>query len=123
MLTFEELRDSVLPLPTRDDGYRRVLMLGTAGAGKTTVVRQLLGTNPRTERFPSTSTAKTTVADTEIIPSDEPFFRAAVTFMPREEVEDHLLDNVWPRPRRSMRVPATTWSTPSFSTTRGRGSG
>lgn len=94
MLTFEELRDSVLPLPTRDDGYRRVLMLGTTGAGKTTVVRQLLGTNPRTERFPSTSTAKTTVADTEIIPSDEPFFRAAVTFMPREEVEDHLLDNV-----------------------------
>ncbi|MDV8002089.1 hypothetical protein [Rhodococcus sp. IEGM 1408] len=94
MLTFEELRDSVLPLPTRDDGYRRVLMLGTTGAGKTTVVRQLLGTNPRTERFPSTSTAKTTVADTEIIPRDEPFFRAAVTFMPRDEVEDHLLDNV-----------------------------
>lgn len=94
MLTFEELRNSVLPLPTHEDGYRRVLMLGTTGAGKTTVVRQLLGTNPRTERFPSTSTAKTTVADTEIIPRDEPFFRAAVTFMPRDEVEDHLLDNV-----------------------------
>lgn len=69
-------------------------MLGTTGAGKTTVVRQLLGTNPRTERFPSTSTAKTTVADTEIIPRDESFFRAAVTFLPRDEVEDHLLDNV-----------------------------
>ena len=94
MLTFEELRDSVLPLPTREERYRRVLMLGTTGAGKTTVVRQLLGTNPRTERFPSTSTAKTTVADTEIVPRDEPFFRAAVTFMPRVEVEDHLLDNV-----------------------------
>lgn len=88
------LREEVLPLPTVESGYRRILMLGTTGAGKTTVVRQLLGTNPRTERFPSTSTAKTTVADTEIVPCDEPFFRAAVTFMPREEVEDHLLDNV-----------------------------
>ena len=88
------LREEVLPLPTVESGYRRVLMLGTTGAGKTTVVRQLLGTNPRTERFPSTSTAKTTVADTEIVPCDEPFFRAAVTFMPRDEVEDHLLDNV-----------------------------
>lgn len=69
-------------------------MLGTTGAGKTTVVRQLLGTHPKTERFPSTSTAKTTVADTEIIPVDEPNFRAVVTFMPQYEVEDHLLDNV-----------------------------
>lgn len=93
-MTFEELRDSVLPLPLPEAGYRRVLMLGTTGAGKTTVVRQLLGTDPKTERFPSTSTAKTTVADTEIIPVDEPFFRAAVTFMPRHEVEDYLLDNV-----------------------------
>lgn len=93
-MTFEDLRESVIPLPKREDGYRRVLMLGTTGAGKTTVVRQLLGTHPKTERFPSTSTAKTTVADTEIIPVDGPDFRAVVTFMPQYEVEDHLLDNV-----------------------------
>ena len=93
-MTFQDLRESVIPLPKREDGYRRVLMLGTTGAGKTTVVRQLLGTHPKTERFPSTSTAKTTVADTEIIPVDEPNFRAVVTFMPQYEVEDHLLDNV-----------------------------
>ncbi len=41
-----------------------MLLLGTTGAGKTTLVRQFLGTDPATERFPSTSTAKTTVADT-----------------------------------------------------------
>lgn len=93
-MTFENLRDSVLPLPGKGEGYRQVLMLGTTGAGKTTVVRQLLGTHPKTERFPSTSTAKTTVADTEIIPVDGPEFRAAVTFLPREEVEDFLVDNV-----------------------------
>lgn len=90
----EDLRDSVVPLPSREDGYHRVLMLGTTGAGKTTVVRQLLGTHPKTERFPSTSTAKTTVADTEIIPVDEPEFRAAVTFLSRDEVEEFLLQNV-----------------------------
>lgn len=85
------LRDQYIPLPTADQGYRRVLLLGTTGAGKTTVVRQLLGTDPLRERFPSTSTAKTTIADTEIVLSDGPF-RAIVTFFPRDEVVDHLVD-------------------------------
>src|SRR5438093_116370 len=60
-------RERYIPLPTLEDGYRRVLLLGTTGAGKTTVVRQLLGSHPVTDRFPSTSTAKTTIADTELI--------------------------------------------------------
>jgi hypothetical protein len=70
------------------------LLLGTTGAGKTTVVRQLLGTDPETERFPSTSTAKTTVADTELIITAESLYRAAVTFTPRDEVIDYLTENV-----------------------------
>src|SRR5205085_35735 len=61
---------------------------------KTTVVRQILGTGKRSERFPSTSTAKTTVADTELIPTEDPVFRAAVTFVPRDEVIDYLTENV-----------------------------
>ena len=77
-----------------DDGYRTVLLLGTTGAGKTTVVRQLLGTDPATERFPSTSTAKTTVADTELITTDDDIYRAVVTFVPRDEVIDYLTENV-----------------------------
>lgn len=85
------LRDAALPLPGLADGYRRVLLLGTTGAGKTTVVRQLLGTDPERDRFPSTSTAKTTVADTEIVLHDGAF-RAVVTFFPRDEVVDHLAD-------------------------------
>lgn len=64
---FEAVRNDFVPLPGADEDYRTVLMLGTTGAGKTTLVRQLLGTDPETERFPSTSTAKTTVADTELI--------------------------------------------------------
>lgn len=85
------LREHALPIPDAEEGYRRVLLLGTTGAGKTTVVRQLLGTDPIRDRFPSTSTAKTTVADTEIIVA-EGQFRAVVTFFPRDEVVDHLAD-------------------------------
>lgn len=91
---FPSIRDGILPMPAADAGYRRVLLLGTTGAGKTTVVRQILGTDPDTERFPSTSTAKTTVADTELILTDEPAYRAAVTFVPRDEVVDFLTENV-----------------------------
>ena len=92
---FLALRDELLPLPGAAEGYRHVLLLGTTGAGKTTVVRQLLGTDPETERFPSTSTAKTTVADTEIVLTATGPFRAAVTFASRDEIAGHLRDNVW----------------------------
>lgn len=90
----EVFRDSLLPLPGPDTDYRSVLLLGTTGAGKTTLVRQILGTDPGTERFPSTSTAKTTVADTELVfRPDEPF-RAVVTFVGRDEVVDYLTECV-----------------------------
>lgn len=91
---FAALRDELLPLPGDDEGYRTVLLLGTTGAGKTTVVRQILGTDPDTERFPSTSTAKTTVADTELITTEGGSYRAVVTFVPRDEVIDYLTENV-----------------------------
>ena len=45
------LREAAIRLPGLDDGYRRVLLLGTTGAGKTTVVRQILGTDPVKDRF------------------------------------------------------------------------
>jgi hypothetical protein len=91
---FADLREKLLPLPGADDGYRTVLFLGTTGAGKTTVVRQILGTDPAAERFPSTSTAKTTVADTELITTEDGTYRAVVTFVPRDEVIDYLTENV-----------------------------
>lgn len=91
---FAGIRERHLPLPGPDNGYRRVLLLGTTGAGKTTIVRQILGTRPTTERFPSTSTAKTTVADTELVTTDEGTYRAVVTFLPRDEVVDYLTENV-----------------------------
>ncbi|MXY26405.1 MAG: hypothetical protein F4Y45_18030 [Acidobacteria bacterium] len=87
---FAALREDAIALPESEpDGYRRVLFLGTTGAGKTTLVRQLIGTDPLTERFPSTSTAKTTIHDTEIILA-QGGWRAVVTFVPSDEVREYL---------------------------------
>lgn len=84
------LREAVIPLPPSEaDGYRRVLLLGTTGAGKTTLVRQLIGTDPESERFPSTSTAKTTIHDTEIV-LREGDWEAAVTFVSSDEAREYL---------------------------------
>lgn len=91
---FSAIRDSVLRLPTIEEGYPRVLLLGTTGAGKTTVVRQLLGTDPNTERFPSTSTAKTTIAETELIIGGSSEFSAVITFSTHDEIVDSLSENV-----------------------------
>lgn len=86
------LRDEAIPLPPSEpDGYRRVLFLGTTGAGKTTLVRQLIGTDPATERFPSTSTAKTTIHDTEIVLDEGPW-RAVVTFVSSDETREYLTE-------------------------------
>jgi len=79
------LRGEIIPIPGPAEGYARARFLGTTGAGKTTLVRQFIGTNPATERFPSTSTAKTTVCDIEIVMAEGPF-KAVVTFFPREQV-------------------------------------
>ena len=75
---------------TRDlEGYTRVLLLGTTGAGKTTLVRQLIGTDPKEERFPSTSTARTTIFDTEIVLGPPPY-RAVVSFLPIDQVRFYI---------------------------------
>ena len=75
----ECLREEVIRLPTVDDGYSRVLFVGTTGAGKTSLLRQLIDSDPDRDRFPSTAPAKTTIADIEVIQSDGDY-QAVVTF-------------------------------------------
>jgi hypothetical protein len=89
-------RDEAIPLPggqDSSDGYARVFLVGTTGAGKTTIVRQLLGTDPEHERFPSISAAKTTICDIEIVFDNGPF-RAVVTFIPRDRVRQYIIECV-----------------------------
>lgn len=91
------IRDQAIPLPGGKDsldGYARVFFVGTTGAGKTTVLRQLLGTDPEQERFPSTSAAKTTICDIEVILNEGPM-RAVVTFIPRDRVRQYIAECIF----------------------------
>ena len=87
------VRQKAIPLPSRDDGYSRVLFMGTTGAGKTSLLRQLIGSHPEKDRFPSTSTGKTTIADIEVItqPGD---FDGVVTFFPRRLIQTYVAESV-----------------------------
>ncbi|MGZ3624799.1 MAG: hypothetical protein ACXWPG_16645, partial [Ktedonobacteraceae bacterium] len=90
---FWGVREHIISLPTPENSYTRVLFIGTTGAGKTTLVRQLLGTDPRTERFPSTSAAKTTISDLEIVLADSPY-RAVVSFLPKDWAQTYIQECV-----------------------------
>ena len=88
-----EIRGSAIALPGREQGYARALLVGTTGAGKTTLMRHLIGSDPEHDRFPSTSTAKTTVSDIELIPAEGPY-EAIVTFFPEAAVRVNIEDCV-----------------------------
>ncbi|MBF3494913.1 hypothetical protein ISF74_07890 [Burkholderia pseudomallei] len=87
------LRDERIAMPGPTDGYARILFVGTTGAGKTSLLRHFIGSNPDRDRFPSTSTAKTTVSDIEVIPADGPF-SAAVTFFSEHVIQANVEDCV-----------------------------
>ncbi len=90
--TFYGLREMVLPGPSQTTGYRTSLVIGTTGAGKSTLIRQLMGTNGR-DAFPATSASKTTVAETEILLAPGAYY-AVATFMPLVEMRSYLEENV-----------------------------
>lgn len=85
----EALREESIHLPTKDDGYSHVLFVGTTGAGKTSLLRQLIGSDPDADRFPSTAPAKTTIADIEVIQGDGAF-DAAVTFFSEFQTQANI---------------------------------
>jgi hypothetical protein len=84
------LRERAIPLPSNKDGYARGLLLGPTGAGKTTVDRQLIGTGGRDEKFPSTSTARTTTCDIEIIATPSDTYDAVISFLPKDETRQNI---------------------------------
>src|SRR5258708_1227269 len=75
-----EVRNDGLPLPTAEDGYTQVMMVGTTGAGKTSLLSHLIGSHPKRDHFPATSASRTTTSDIEVITSDDPTYWAVVTF-------------------------------------------
>jgi len=90
--TFYGLREMVLPGPSQTTGYRTILVIGTTGAGKSTLIRQLMGTTEE-DGFPATSASKTTVAETELLLAPGDYY-AVATFMPLVEVRAYVEENV-----------------------------
>ncbi len=80
-------------MPDRSHGYARVLFVGTTGAGKTTLLRHMIGSDHKDDRFPSTSTAKCTICDIEVIAGDTPY-EAVVTFLDEWRVHTYIVECV-----------------------------
>ena len=87
------IRDAKLPLPK--SGIPKVLLAGVTGSGKTSLLRQLIGSDPKDDRFPSTSTSRTTTCNIEIIvePSDIRY-GAVVTFISQWEATAKIAECV-----------------------------
>ncbi len=85
-----DTRNQALPIPTAEDGYSQVLMVGTTGVGKTSLLRQLIGSHPERDRFPSTSASRTTISDIEVIASSEPQYSAVLTFFGESAVHTNI---------------------------------
>ncbi len=86
-------RDEVIPIPSAEEGFTKVLFLGTTGAGKTSLLRLMIGSHPEKDRFPSTSTGKTTVSDIEVI-TDYGDFQSVVTFFPEGTVRTYTQESI-----------------------------
>lgn len=86
-----DTRNKIIPLPGKEEGYAKVLFVGTTGAGKTSLLRHLIGSDPEFDRFPSTSTSRTTVSDIEVIPAAGEF-KAVVTFFSETVIQTNIED-------------------------------
>jgi len=62
-----ELRNKFITIPTKYEGYSKLIFLGTTGAGKTTEIRQMIGTDPDEISFPAISSSRTTTCNAEYI--------------------------------------------------------
>lgn len=88
------LRERLLPLPAMGPGLAvRTLILGNSGVGKTTLLRRLIASDPERDRFPATSTNRTTTCDIEIV-TGRPDYSAAVTFLSRHQVQQEVIESL-----------------------------
>ncbi len=85
----EDLLDRI-KLPSKEDGYTRQTFVGPSGVGKTSLLRLMAGTGK--EKFPATSTGRTTTCNLELIMSEDADYEIVVTFMSRYLVEMYVLE-------------------------------
>ena len=88
MSRFEEIQealDSVSPVPV---DLPKLYLLGDTGAGKTTIIRKILGTEE--SKFPTTRQTRTTVAPTEYVIRDGGEYDITVILKSISEVEGYI---------------------------------
>lgn len=86
-----EQRNNLIRIPKSNP---RVMLLGATGVGKTSIIRQLIGTEPNEGSFPAVSASRTTTCDTEYIFADGNW-EAAVTFLTQVEVIQLISESVF----------------------------
>lgn len=82
-----EFLDKIV-MPEKKDGYTKVTIIGSSGAGKTSLLRLLSGTSK--EKYPTTSTGRTTTCNMEMIMSSDEYYEVVVTFMSRALLEVYI---------------------------------
>jgi hypothetical protein len=87
------VREQALPLPSRESGYSRNLLIGVPGSGKTTFDRQLMGSHPEHDAFPPTSVNRTTTFPVESI-FRAGGYAAAITFLSEHEARFEIEESV-----------------------------
>lgn len=88
MSKFDEIQallNKVSPVPV---DLPRLYFLGDTGAGKTTIIRKVLGTEQ--SKFPTTRQTRTTVAPTEYVIHKGPVYDVTVVFKPLTEIEGYV---------------------------------
>ncbi len=88
MSRFDDIQDAldaVSPVPV---DLPMLYFLGDTGAGKTTIIRKILGTEE--SKFPTTRQTRTTVSPTEYVIRESEYFDVTVVFKPLPEVEGYI---------------------------------
>lgn len=86
MKSFPQIQEALGSLPD----YPKIYLLGSTGAGKTSIVRAILDT--ASDAFPSTLQTRTTVAPTEYVISSTLPFKSSFIFKGQDDIENSLLE-------------------------------
>jgi len=88
MNRFEEIQEALNAISPVPIDLPKLYLLGDTGAGKTTIIRKILGTEE--SKFPTTRQTRTTVAPTEYVISKDIEYDVTVALKPIGEVEGYI---------------------------------
>ncbi len=86
MKSFKQIQETIGLLP----GYPKLYLLGSTGAGKTSIVQSILDT--QSDKFPSTSPTRTTVAPMEYVIDSNKEFKSTFLFKSKEDIDTSIYE-------------------------------